>query len=153
MNEHIVVAVSGGFDPIHPGHLEYIRRAKELGTYLVVILNNDNWLVNKKGYAFMSARDREAILRSLRSVDEVVVTDHALGENDTSVTRALRELKPHIFGNGGDRKTYNTPEDELCAELGITAVYELGEKISSSSELVRAAHEQILRREREIAGA
>lgn len=137
----IVVAISGGFDPLHAGHVRYIQEAAKLGDELVVILNNDNWLKDKKGFSFMNENERKEILEAIKGVGRVVITDHAPGEymRDKSVCRALRDLKPDIFANGGDRKPEGDPVPEvaLCEELGIKPVYNVGHggKIQSSSSL------------------
>lgn len=136
----IVVAVSGGFDPIHVGHVEMFYEAKALGDELVVILNNDNWLQNKKGHVFMPQAERKEIIEALKPVDRVVLTEHQLGDEDVSVCRSLEEIKPDIFANGGDRKPDGdpVPEVKLCEKLGIKMVYNVGKrgKIQSSSWLV-----------------
>lgn len=134
----IVVAVSGGFDPIHIGHVRMFERAKALGDELVVILNNDNWLKKKKGYAFMPEQERKEVIEGLRAVDRVVITSHGPEPEDMSVAEALRELVPDVFANGGDRKQENTPEGEVCAALGIAMAFNIGEggKVQSSSWLI-----------------
>lgn len=134
----IIVAVSGGFDPIHIGHVRMFREAKRLGDKLVVILNNDNWLCHKKGYAFMPEKERAELLRHIRWVDEVVLTNHQPNPDDISVTQELRKIKPHIFANGGDRKRGNIPEVMACNELGIKLAFNVGAngKIQSSSWLL-----------------
>lgn len=135
-----VVAVSGGFDPIHIGHVRLFIKAKKLGNYLVVILNNDNWLRDKKGSEFMPEKERKELIEAFRAVDKVVLTDHKPGEyfKDKSVVRALRKLKPDIFANGGDRVAGNIPEYELCDKLGIKMIFNIGHggKIQSSSWLL-----------------
>lgn len=134
------VAVSGGFDPIHIGHVRLINNAKKLGDKLIVIINNDNWLKAKKGYVFMPEEERKEIIENLKSVDEVVLTKHSENPKDMSVCAELRELKPDIFANGGDRKAGNIPEYDLGNELGIKLIFNVGgEKIRSSSELVADA--------------
>jgi len=135
-NQKIVVAVSGGFDPLHIGHVELFREAKKLGDSLVVILNNDNWLRKKKTHVFMPENERAEIIKALEMVDDVVLTDHEENPEDMSVSATLRAIKPNIFANGGDRKTHNTPEDVACNELGIEMVFNLGNKIQSSSWLL-----------------
>jgi len=132
------VAISGGFDPVHIGHIDLIRAARALGGRLVVILNNDNWLLQKKGYFFMPEQERKAVLESIRYVDRVIVTGHQSKPRDISVCRELAAIKPDIFANGGDRKADNIPEYELCNRLGIKMVFNVGGgKKQSSSELVR----------------
>lgn len=134
---HGLVAVSGGFDPIHIGHVRMFKDAKKLGKKLVVILNNDNWLKTKKGFVFMNQSERKEILLETGLVDKVVITNHTEHDLDPSVKRELSALKPDIFANGGDRGRTNTPEMELCEELGIKMVFGIGKggKVQSSSWL------------------
>lgn len=133
------VCVSGGFDPLHIGHVRMINAAKALGTKLIIILNNDNWLMKKKGFKVMNEQDRKEILESLRSVDEVILTKHEPNSEDRSVCESLKEIKPDIFANGGDRKEDNIPEYQLCEKLGIKMIFNIGEggKVRSSSELIK----------------
>ncbi|MEK7088397.1 MAG: adenylyltransferase/cytidyltransferase family protein [Patescibacteria group bacterium] len=141
----VVVAVSGGFDPVHVGHVRLFNEAKKLGDELVVILNNDNWLKDKKGFVFMSQKERKEILEAIHGVDRVLLTDHKPGEyfKDRSVCRFLRKIRPDIFANGGDRKPEGDPVPEVvvCEELGIELVYNVGEggKVQSSSGLLKEA--------------
>ncbi len=139
----IIVAVSGGFDPLHIGHVRMFQDAKALGDKLVVILNNDQWLVNKKGFAFMPEQERREIILAINNVDEVIITAHTAGDPDRSVCRELASIHPHIFANGGDRKPDGdpVPEVSLCEELGIELIYNVGVggKVQSSSWLVDAA--------------
>lgn len=136
----IVVAVSGGFDPIHIGHVRLFTEAKKLGDKLIVILNNDNWLIDKKGKVFMKQSERKEIIEALKVVDKVVLTSHKKGEyfRDKSVVRELTKMKPDIFANGGDRFAKNIPEYKICKKLGIKMVFNVGKggKIQSSSWLV-----------------
>jgi cytidyltransferase-like protein len=141
-----VVAVSGGFDPLHIGHVRMFQQAKKLGDKLVVILNNDNWLVVKKGFAFMPEMERAEIIAAYSFVDDVMITGHEPDGNYDdpvwrSVCRELGHLKPDIFANGGDRKEDNIPEYALCEQLGIEMIFNIGHggKIQSSSELVAKA--------------
>ncbi len=133
------VAVSGGFDPIHIGHIRLIQEAAKLGDYLVVIINNDNWLKSKKGYSFMTEIDRREIILAIKGVKAILITNHEVDDKDTSVCNALKDLKPEIFCNGGDRKKGNIPEYELCKKLGIKMAFNVGKggKVRSSSELVK----------------
>lgn len=132
-----IVAVSGGFDPLHVGHVRMIHAAAALGTRLVVIVNGDEFLMRKKGYIFMPLSERIEILRALRDVDEVVV---AVDRNQT-VCETLRRVQPHVFANGGDRRAEaDIPEAAVCQELGIEMVFNVGGgKVQSSSELVHRA--------------
>ncbi len=129
-----VVAVSGGFDPLHVGHVRMIQAAAKLGTRLVVMVNGDDFLVRKKGYAFMPLAERMEILRALRDVDEVV----AVVDRDQTVCETLRLVKPDVFANGGDRRDVaDIPEAAVCRELGIEMAFNIGGgKVQSSSELV-----------------
>jgi len=126
-----IVAVSGYFDPIHVGHLEYLRLSKKLGDKLVVIVNNNHQCVLKKGKPFMDEKDRVEIVRSLEMVDEVFLSiDH-----DKSVCKSLEKIKPHIFANGGDRSIREIPELIVCKKYNIQMTDGLGDKIRSSSDL------------------
>ncbi len=141
-----IVVVSGGFDPIHAGHTRLFKEAKALGDELVVILNNDNWLLRKKGLVFIPQRERKEIIESLKWVDRVILTKHGSNPEDMSVCRELKTLKPHIFANGGDRDKKDAnkassslnPEQVLCQKLGIKMVFNVGQggKIQSSSWLL-----------------
>lgn len=131
-----VVAVSGGFDPVHNGHIRLIREANKHGKVLV-ILNSDEWLVRKKGYAFMSWDQRAEILLAIKGVYAVVKAE----DQDGTVCKTLAENKPQFFANGGDRTNENTPELETCAKEGIEPLFGIGgEKVASSSEMVKAAN-------------
>ncbi|MFH1591927.1 MAG: adenylyltransferase/cytidyltransferase family protein [Candidatus Woesearchaeota archaeon] len=130
--EKIIVAASGYFDPIHIGHIEYLREAKRLGDKLIVIVNNDKQTVLKKGYEFMPVKERVEIVKALKFVDEVFVSL----DEDKSVCKSLEVVKPDIFAKGGDRFSYEIPEAKVCKKLGIKIVHGLGDKIQSSSELI-----------------
>ena len=126
-----VVAVSGYFDPIHVGHLEYLKMAKSLGDKLVVIINSDYQAELKKGKSFMPEQDRLEIVQALRCVDEVFLSI----DKDKSVCKSLEHLKPDIFANGGDRSLEEIPETAVMKKYNIEMVDGLGEKIRSSSEI------------------
>ncbi len=147
-----IIAISGGFDPVHIGHIEMMKEAKELGDRLVVILNNDNWLKKKKGFAFMNEKERKAVIEAIKYVDEVLITNHAEEPKDMSVSAELEILKPDVFANGGDRKPDGDPVPEVmvCEKLGIEMVYNIGKsgKIQSSSELVKKVKEAKLEKAR-----
>ncbi len=138
-----VVMVSGGFDPVHIGHVRMFQEAKKLGDKLIVVINNDNWLRLKKGYAFMPEHERKEIIEAFDPVDEVILTGHRENTKDISVCEELRRIRPHVFANGGDRKPDGDPVPEVvvCKELGIEMVYNVGYggKVQSSSELVKRA--------------
>lgn len=140
-----IVAVSGGFDPLHHGHVRMFKAAKSLGDKLVVILNNDNWLKTKKGYVFMPEHFRAEVIEAIKYVDSVFITEHGENDPDMSVCQALREVEPDIFANGGDRFKDNIPEVAVCEELGIEMVFNIGgEKVASSSDLVEWSKEKLL---------
>ena len=125
------VAVSGYFDPIHIGHLEYLKLAKKLGEKLVVIINNNHQCVLKKGQPFMDEADRVEIVKNLKMVDEVFLSI----DKDKTVCASLEVLKPDIFANGGDRSTNEVPESQVCKKYNIKMIDGLGDKIRSSSDL------------------
>jgi cytidyltransferase-like protein len=124
------VAISGGFDPITPGHIEYMRLAKELG-YLIVILNSDDFLINKKGFCLIPFEDRKNIVSAIKYVDEVV----ACIDKDSTVAETIKLIKPDIFAKGGDRDYSNLPLEELeaCNSVDCCIICGLGEKTHSSS--------------------
>lgn len=137
--KRVVVAVSGGFDPLHPGHVRMFAEAKKHGDELVVILNNDNWLLKKKGFVFMNENERAEVINALSAVDRVLITSHEPNSVDTSVCVALAELRPDIFANGGDRLKNNIPEVILAEKLGIKLIFGIGHggKVESSSWLLK----------------
>jgi D-beta-D-heptose 7-phosphate kinase/D-beta-D-heptose 1-phosphate adenosyltransferase len=140
MADKRMIAVSGGFDPLHVGHVRMILEAATLGDELVVILNNDHWLMKKKGYVFMPETQRTEILEAIQGVSRVVLTCHEPGDEDRSVCRELAAIRPHVFANGGDRFADNIPEAVVCQELGIEVVFHVGQggKIQSSTWLTAA---------------
>ena len=126
------VAVSGGFDPLHAGHVRMIIDAARHGN-VIVIANSDAWLMRKKGYVFMTWEERQEILYNFKGVIDV----YEASDDDDSVCKTLEKLNPDIFANGGDRKDNNVPEVALCDKLGIELRWNVGGgKIQSSSELV-----------------
>jgi cytidyltransferase-like protein len=132
------VAISGGFDPIHKGHIRLIKEARKLGDYLIVILNNDNWLKKKKGKIFMDEDERKEILEAIGGVNAVFVSIHPQSCIDMSVSKEIEILLPDIFANGGDRTSKNTPEKEICRKLNIPMIFNVGgTKVQSSSELLK----------------
>lgn len=126
-----VVAVSGYFDPLHVGHLEYLEMAKQLGDKLIVIVNSDKQAELKKGKSFMNENDRVEIIGALKCVDEVFLSI----DEDKSVCKSLEAIKPDIFANGGDRSLSEIPETAVMEKYNIKMVDGLGEKNRSSSEI------------------
>lgn len=127
------ICVSGGMDPIHVGHIRMIQDAARYGD-VYVILNTDSWLVRKKGYYLMPWEHRAEILRSIKGVKDVVMAR----DEDGTVCADLKEIYPSYFANGGDRTETNTPELELCIQLGIKSLFSVGGgKIESSQEIIR----------------
>lgn len=128
-----IVAISGGFDPIHIGHVRMIQDARKLGN-VIVFLNTDDWLKRKKGYEFMSWDERAEILLGMKGVKEV----YSAMDDDNTVCEALKFYKPDVFANGGDRKIGKVPEYQVCEDLGIEMEFGVGgdDKPQSSSWLV-----------------
>ncbi|MFA5133853.1 MAG: adenylyltransferase/cytidyltransferase family protein [Patescibacteria group bacterium] len=139
LKKPVVVAVSGGFDPLHIGHVRLMQEAKKLGDRLVVILNNDNWLKKKKGYFFMPQDERVEVIKALSCVDDVLLTSHLENPEDMSVCAEIIKLKPDIFANGGDRNNNNIPEIAAAESVGCALVYNVGAggKVQSSSWLLK----------------
>jgi cytidyltransferase-like protein len=132
---YTTVCVSGGFDPVHIGHLRMIQEASKFGN-VIVIVNSDDWLMRKKGYIFMPYEERCEILEGFTATSSTTYVD----DSDNTVCEALRRIKPDYFANGGDRKTNNTPEMDVCEELEIEMLWGVGGgKIQSSSTLVSDA--------------
>ena len=134
-----IVVVSGGFDPIHSGHIAYLEEAKKLGDKLIVALNSDDWLIKKKGKFFMPFAEREIILKNLKPVDDVIsFEDDELGSckdalNKTKLKYPDEEI---LFCNGGDRNKENIPEMEVS---DVTFHFEVGgeDKKNSSSWILK----------------
>ncbi|HEY3498244.1 MAG TPA: adenylyltransferase/cytidyltransferase family protein [Polyangiaceae bacterium] len=131
-----IVAASGGFDPLHPGHASNLLESKALGDTLVVIVNGDAFLTSKKGKPFQDLKTRCDIVSFIRGVDYVVPFEI---ENDSTVCEALRRLRPNIFAKGGDRSEPKlVPEWAVCQELGIEMVFGIGaDKAWSSSNFLK----------------
>jgi len=138
MNRTECIVVSGGFDPIHVGHLRMFKEASELAPKLIVIVNNDNFLINKKGYVFMPLAERIEIIEGFGVVDMVVESV----DKDLTVCETLQWLAKKeniiIFANGGDRNNTDAiPEADVCRENKIAMKFNVGGgKIQSSSSLV-----------------
>jgi len=130
-----IVVVSGGFDPIHSGHIEYFKSAKEYGDKLIVALNSDNWLEKKKGKFFMPFSERCSIVSSISYVDEVIDFDDDHMGSCINALERIKKMHPNdviYFANGGDRNNQNIPE--LSVD-GIKFLFSVGgdDKKNSSS--------------------
>tara|TARA_R110002050_G_scaffold66120_1_gene142702 strand:- start:1898 stop:2338 length:441 start_codon:yes stop_codon:yes gene_type:complete len=127
------VVVSGGFDPVHIGHIRMIIEASKHGD-VIVVANSDDWLFRKKGFVFMEFQERAEILASIKGVVKVSGVD----DSNNTVCEAIRRLKPDYFANGGDRGKNNTPEQTLCDKMGVEMLWGIGgdNKANSSSALV-----------------
>ena len=135
------VAISGGFDPLHPGHLAYIQEAMELGDKLIIILSRDDQLIAKKGYCFMPYNDRKVVLEAIIK-DKGIVVENI--DKDITSCRTLMFYNPDIFAKGGDTWDMdNLPEQAVCKELEIKVVFGIGDfnKAQSSSKLMEKAIE------------
>lgn len=127
------IVASGYFDPIHIGHIEYLKLAKELGGELIVIVNNDKQAKIKKGFSFMNENERMEVVKNIKYVDDVFLSI----DEDATVCKSLEKLKPDIFAKGGDRNSSNIPELDICNKYNIKLIDGLGTKIQSSSELIK----------------
>ncbi len=127
---------SGGFDPLHIGHLQYLKAASRFGLVIVAV-NSDAWLERKKGYVFMPWEERFEIVSSLQCI---YGTAYPVDDDDDTVCEVLRLFRPDFFANGGDRTIANPAEAAVCAEFGIRQLFGIGGgKIAASSKLVEMA--------------
>lgn len=135
MGKAKTVLVSGSFDPLHIGHIAYLKAAKELGDYLIVAIKGNERLKTKKKRHFMSERERKTVLESLMYVDKVVVIDSPTGEGMVAL-QAIPFIQPHIYANGETKRDKEL--DRVCKEYGVQVKYGVGGKrIRSSSELLK----------------
>jgi cytidyltransferase-like protein len=137
------VLVTGGFDPLHSGHIEYLRAAKKLGDNLIVGLNSDEWLQRKKGKSFMPYDERNAILQAIQYVDRVIDFDDSDDTACSAINKVMSvfgKTDQIIFANGGDRSSLSTPEFEMYQkEPNLQFVFDVGSsyKKNSSSWILR----------------
>ena len=137
-----LVLVSGGFDPIHSGHIYLIQEASKYGE-VIVLLNSDKWLRNKKGREFLPFVEREIIMKSLKNVIDVLFFDDSDKTCVDGIRKAISKYPNHkiIFANGGDRNNNTTPNSEkkFCDENNITILWEIGgkNKSNSSSQILK----------------
>ena len=136
-----VIIVSGGFDPIHKGHIRMFREAANLGAQVVVGLNSDEWLTRKKGKPFMKWEERAEILESCKFVTQVLSMDDS-DDTASDIIKQVAKLYKNqdmniYFANGGDRKKGNVPELDVCKDLNVVMLWGVGGgKIQSSSWLI-----------------
>ena len=129
----MIAMVSGGFDPLHIGHVRLIKAAHSHGN-VVVALNSNEWLMRKKNYIFMTFAERSEILSALKNVLYVV----PVVDDDETICSALYHVKPDFFCNGGDRTKGDLREHETCEKLRIKEIFNVGgDKVQSSRNLVR----------------
>lgn len=135
-----IILVSGGFDPLHVGHVFMMKEAAKYGKLLVAV-NSDDWLRRKKGYVFMPNSERMNIIAALKYTWGVV----SFNDDDDTAIDAIKTWKPAYFANGGDRTEKNVPEQEICDDLGVEMLWGIGgeDKPQSSSWLVNNAMEQL----------
>ena len=137
--------VTGGFDPIHSGHISYFKRAKDLSNYLVVGLNGDPWLKRKKGQFFQCWTERADIIRHLDMVDAVISWDDSDESACGAIDKCLDISEKVIFANGGDRAKMNTPEfTKFCEHPRVEFVWGVGgdDKMNSSSWILHGYFER-----------
>tara|TARA_B110000196_G_C21129376_1_gene657630 strand:+ start:623 stop:1105 length:483 start_codon:yes stop_codon:yes gene_type:complete len=147
LNMKKIILLSGGFDPVHKGHVEMFKDASNIGV-VVVGLNSDEWLSRKKGKPFMDFDERRFILESIKYIDYVFSFD----DSDNTACDFIRKVNQYyntdkdaqvFFGNGGDRTNETTPEIKYCKQNGVGLLFGVGGgKIQSSSELIKRSKEK-----------
>jgi len=139
MKKYDIIILSGGFDPVHKGHIRMFKAASNMAHKVIVGINSDAWLVRKKKYAFMNYAERAEIIFAFRYVDQVMQFSDTDGTALDLLARVQR-LYPDCslaFGNGGDRTEDNTPEKGFCRAYSIDMIWKLGgSKVQSSSNLI-----------------
>ena len=143
-----IIIVSGGFDPLHSGHLSYFKDAKSIGDKLIVALNSDEWLINKKGKAFMPIEERRLIIDNLSCVDEVIEFADDEHGSATNAIKFVKEKYPNdeiYFANGGDRSSNNIIEEKVP---GINFLFGVGgnDKKNSSSWILKEWNKETVKR-------
>ena len=144
-----VIILSGGFDPVHKGHIRMFREAANLGANVIIGLNSDDWLSRKKGKPFMEWEERAEILESCKFVNQVI----AFNDSDDTASEAIRtvyDMFEHrnedykiYFANGGDRGKGNVPELDVCKDLNVVMLWGVGAgKIQSSSWLIEGGKDE-----------
>ena len=144
-----IIVLSGGFDPVHKGHLRMFREASNLGHQVIVGLNSDDWLTRKKGQPFMKFEERKEIIEGFKYVNQVI----AFNDSDDTANEAIRNVYDMFdyqnedyniyFANGGDRGKGNVPELDICRDLNVTMLWGIGGgKIQSSSWLINGGKDE-----------
>ena len=142
-----VIIVSGGFDPVHKGHIRMFREAANLGHQVIIGLNSDEWLSRKKGKPFMKWEERAEILESCKFVTQVLSMDDS-DDTATDIIKQVANLYKNqdmniYFANGGDRKKGNVPELDVCKDLNVVMLWGIGGgKIQSSSWLINGGENE-----------
>ncbi len=135
-----IVLVTGGFDPLHSGHISYFKSAKKEGDELWVGLNSDNWLIRKKGKPFLEVEERKEIIENLVMVDKVILFDDEDNSSNDAISRCLKSISAKdtlIFANGGDRNKENIPElKTFKTNPQIKFIFEVGGKKKNSSSQI-----------------
>ena len=135
-----IILVSGGFDPIHSGHIKLINDANNYGD-VVVLLNSDAWLRNKKGKEFLSFDERKIIMQNIKGVLDVLAFDDSDKSCVDGIMKAKKLFQNNIikFANGGDRNNITTPETEFCDKNNIETLFGIGgnNKSNSSSWILK----------------
>lgn len=131
------VAVAGGFDPFHEGHLDHIKQASRLGDYLIVMINSDRAMIEKKGRCYEPLWFRTMIIKAVMSYYNIRGKVTPIIDKDLTCTRTLYMVKPDIFAKGGDRTPDNMPQDEIdaCNTIHCRIQYGIGRKLNSSSSV------------------
>ena len=137
---HNIILISGGFDPIHSGHIKLINDANKYGD-VIVLLNSDEWLRNKKGKEFLSFDERKIIMKNIKGVIDVIEFDDSDKTCIDGIKKAKSLYKNNIikFANGGDRNNETTPEKEFCDKNDIETLFGIGgnDKSNSSSWILK----------------
>ena len=146
------IVISGGFDPIHSGHIKLIQDASKVAN-VIAIVNNNNFLIKKKGFIFLDQNERLRILSSIKGVDETFLSideDHTVNQSIQKLLDIGKNIK--YFGNGGDRKLIeDIPEGDLCQKNNIELVFDLGgEKSQSSSAIAFSLYDQIQKKDKKF---